>query len=135
MKALNIHQPWAELIIQGRKTIELRTRRTTHRGLLAIRATKTVVEAFCRQVDLDPATLVTGAILGTVELVEVIEMTPDRFHSLRAEHLSGGIAPGRRKWGWRLTNSRRLAKPIVCSALPGMFTLPEEIAVQIRGQQ
>ncbi len=134
MKALNIHQPWAELIIQGRKTIELRTRRTNHRGLLAIRATKTVMGAFCRQVEIDPATLVTGAILGIVELVEVIEMTPERFQSLRAKHLSGGIAPGRRKWGWRLTNPRRLAQPIICGALPGMFNLPEEIAMQIREQ-
>ena len=134
MKALNIHQPWAELIIQGRKTIELRTRRTNHRGLLAIRSTKTVMDAFCRQVEIDPATLVTGAILGIVELVEVIEMTPERFQSLRAKHLSAGIAPGRRKWGWQLTNPRRLAQPIICSALPGMFTLPEEIASQIREQ-
>ena len=34
MKALSIRQPWAELILQGRKTIELRTWKTSYRGLL-----------------------------------------------------------------------------------------------------
>ena len=34
MKALSIRQPWAELIMQGRKTLELRTWRTNYRGAL-----------------------------------------------------------------------------------------------------
>ena len=36
MKALSIRQPWAELILQGRKTIELRTWKTCYRGLLPL---------------------------------------------------------------------------------------------------
>lgn len=135
MKALNIHQPWAELIMHGQKTIELRTRRTSHRGVLAIRATQTILKAYCHQFDLDPDTLVTGAILGTVELVELIEMRPELFDEFREEHLSGGIIPGKRKWGWKLINPKRLDEPIVCGALPGMFNLPEEIANQVEKKQ
>jgi hypothetical protein len=131
MKALNVHQPWAELIIQGRKTIELRKTRTGHRGLLAIRATKTVLESHCLKFGLDTANLTTGAILGTVELIELIEMTPENFHNLSNQHLSEMTMPGKWKWGWRLANPKHLKRPITCSALPGMFKLPEEISEQV----
>lgn len=36
MTALSVRQPFAELIAAGRKTIEVRSRRTRHRGPLAI---------------------------------------------------------------------------------------------------
>ncbi|MCD6364478.1 MAG: ASCH domain-containing protein, partial [Planctomycetes bacterium] len=32
MKAVVIKQPWAELVASGRKTLEVRTWRTRHRG-------------------------------------------------------------------------------------------------------
>ena len=131
MKALNIDQPWAELIIQGQKTIELRKKRTSHRGILAIRATKTVLEPYCQKHELDSTRLATGAILGTVELVELIEMTLERFEALRDQHLSLMPYPGKWKWGWRLENPKILAVPIICSALPGMFILPDEVSQRI----
>jgi hypothetical protein len=131
MKALNVDQPWAELIIRGRKTIELRKRRTQHRGLVAIRATQTVLAPYCREFGLDPEILAQGAVLGTVELIELIEMTPARFEELRDQHCSRLAYPGTWKWGWRLADPRPLSAPIRCGALPGMFTLPEEVAEQI----
>jgi len=36
VKALSVRQPWAELIAQGRKTLELRSWRTDYRGPLLI---------------------------------------------------------------------------------------------------
>ncbi|MBT7015633.1 MAG: ASCH domain-containing protein [Anaerolineae bacterium] len=131
MKALNVDQPWAELIIQGIKTIELRKKRTSHRGILAIRATKTVLKARCHNFNLDPDVLAQGAIIGTVELVGLIEMTLENFHILRDQHLSGMLVPGTWKWGWQLENPKYLLEPIPCSALPGMFTPPEEISEQV----
>jgi hypothetical protein len=50
MKACNFDQPWAELIMQGRKKIELRDRRTSHRGLIAVRSTKKVLWKECGQI-------------------------------------------------------------------------------------
>ena len=131
MKALNVDQPWAELIVQGLKTIELRRQRTSHRGVLAIRATKTVLDSICHEFDLDSVSLAQGAIIGTVELVELIEMTPERFDLLRNQHLSKMYFPGTWKWGWRLENPKRLAEPILCGTLRGIFSLPEEIAAQV----
>lgn len=40
MKALSLHQPWAELIAQGKKTIETRKWTTPYRGPLLICASK-----------------------------------------------------------------------------------------------
>jgi hypothetical protein len=34
MKALSFRQPWAELVLQGRKTMDLRTYTTHYRGPL-----------------------------------------------------------------------------------------------------
>lgn len=40
LKAINVNQPWATLIAIGVKPWETRPNRTSHRGLLAVRATK-----------------------------------------------------------------------------------------------
>lgn len=40
MKVLSIKQPWAELVLQGRKTIELRKWNTNFRGEFLIHASK-----------------------------------------------------------------------------------------------
>lgn len=42
MKALSVRQPWATLIAQGKKTIEIRSWPTRHRGPLAIVASKSI---------------------------------------------------------------------------------------------
>ena len=41
MKAISLKQPWASLIVSGRKTIELRTWNTKFRGEFYIHASKT----------------------------------------------------------------------------------------------
>jgi len=40
MKALSVRQPWASLIAEGKKSIELRTRKTHYRGPLLICASR-----------------------------------------------------------------------------------------------
>lgn len=40
MKALTLQQPWANLVAQGKKTIETRVWRTNHRGWLLITSSK-----------------------------------------------------------------------------------------------
>ncbi len=72
-----------------------------------------------------------GAILGTVEVVEVIQLDEDNWRVLRDQHLVDTPAPGRWRYGWRLANPYRLVKPIPYREMPGMFDLPDEIADQI----
>jgi len=131
MKAINLHQPWAELIISGKKRIELRKTRISHRGILGIRATKTVLDGECQKHNLKGEDLVTGAIIGTVELVDVIPMDNQNWRELREQHLVDSATPGSWKYGWRLVNPIRLARPILYRGMPGMFEIPDEIADQI----
>lgn len=42
MKALSLHEPWASLVKEGRKTIETRSWQTRYRGPLAIHASQTL---------------------------------------------------------------------------------------------
>lgn len=129
-RCLSLHQPWAELILQGRKTIESRTWRTAHRGLFALHAAFTVDFDACERYDIDPTTLITSALVGVAELVDMIEFDDQSWAALRDRHLVTDPNPQGRV-GWVLANPRRLASPIPMRGLPGLFPLDDEIVEQI----
>ena len=86
MKALSFRQPWAELILQGRKTIDLRTWPTYYRGRLVIHASKQVERRICELYKLDPALLVKGALVAHLtrprkghRIEEFAPLLPDSF--------------------------------------------------------
>jgi hypothetical protein len=128
MKALSIRQPWAELILQGRKTIELRTWQTSHRGLLAIHASQTVSDEPCDAYNLDPAGLPRGALVGTVILADIISLDEHSWEALRGGHLSSG-AFTEPIFGWRLENPQRLPQPIPMVGRMSLFHVPDEAAL------
>jgi hypothetical protein len=111
MKALSFRQPWAELILQRRKTLDMRTYTTHHRGPLAIHASKIIEQQACLRYGLDPKKLKIGGIVGLVELIDVIRLTKTDYDDLQTEHLSS--------WpyqpymhGWVLRNPRRLPEMV-----------------------
>ena len=63
MKALSVKQPWANLIADGKKTIETRTWATKHRGLLLIVSSK--------RPNISPA----GSAVAIVNVVDCRPMT------------------------------------------------------------
>lgn len=74
MRALSVRQPWAELIILGHKTIEVRSRRTNIRERVHIYAGRNRIEAdeehrIAAQFGLDMDKLARGVLVGTVEIV------------------------------------------------------------------
>ncbi len=131
MKALSIRQPWAELILQGRKTIELRTWPTNYRGRIAIHAGQTLKEAACAAYGLDPASLTRGALVGTVEIVEMVTLDDQLWEALRDQHLGLGPFPGD-LLGWRLANPQRLPEPIPMPGHLGLFSIPDELVLSPR---
>ncbi|MGA9350242.1 MAG: ASCH domain-containing protein [Anaerolineae bacterium] len=126
MKALSIRQPWAELILQGRKTIELRTWPTSYRGRIAIHASQTVREEACIAYGLDPARMVRGALVGTVELVDVLPLDEAAWEALRDQHLSLSDFPGP-MFGWRLEAPQRLPQPIPMRGRMSLFNVADEV--------
>lgn len=131
MKALSLHQPYAELILQGRKTIETRTWRTAHRGAFALHAAWKVEGEIAKLYDLHPESLVSGALIGTAEIVEMIEFDDASWVALRDQHLVPDEHHNYRV-GWRIVNPRRLAAPIPMRGLPGLFPLDPEIIEQMQ---
>lgn len=77
LPALSVRQPWAGLIVAGRKRIEVRSWPTTQRGPLLIHAAKIRDDRpeAERWVTPDVAALcgVAGGVLGMVELIDCLE--------------------------------------------------------------
>lgn len=84
MKVLTIRQPWASLIMAGLKEYEFRSWKTNYKGEVLIHAGKTIdKEAEKRLKKYLPNVLPTGKILGKVELIDCIKVTPQFLVELR----------------------------------------------------
>lgn len=98
LPCLTLHAHWAAAIFQLGKDVENRTWSTEHRGRLAIHAGRRLDPAICATLGLDPDKLVIGAILGTVELIEIVTNSRSRW-----------AMPGH--YHWVLANPRPLDQP------------------------
>ena len=114
VKALTIRQPWAELILRGRKPYELRSWKTNYRGPLVIHSAMKVDSDDARQLGLNPEMLTTGCFVGIAVLSDVRPYTGKDAKLLSSK---------------RVTKPRRIS-PIVAKGQLGLFKVP--IAVQRR---
>ncbi len=92
-RALSVRQPYAELILRGTKKIEYRSQPTKIRERVYIYASQTLgaIEDF-EAVNLQPGQLLTGVLVGTVEISDCTGSVGD--------------------YEWHLTNPQRLNQPI-----------------------
>jgi hypothetical protein len=123
VKALSVRQPWAWAIIHAGKDIENRTWRTHYRGPLFIHASlarhsKTGMPRGIRSPREDA--LHFGAIIGLVELVDVVERS-------RSKWFAGPL-------GWVIANPYRLKHPMPCKGGLGLWNVPPAVARRIRAQ-
>lgn len=125
-KALTVQQPWAFLITSGRKPIENRSWQTQYRGPLYIHAGKRMHSMPMPEIErifdltIDPALLEFGAIIGRVELVNIVARSTSPWFS----------GP----YGWILE------KPEPCLPIPlrgqmGLFDLPQTITRQFSSRR
>jgi len=80
--ALGIKQPWAELILQGVKTLEIRSQATRVRGPIYLYTSqKLATEPFATDAvsryQLAPDDMTKGMIVGSVNIVDCRPTTPD----------------------------------------------------------
>lgn len=126
VKALSFRQPWAALILEGRKTLDLRTWSTHYRGPLAIYASLEVEKEACQVHGIDIAQLTTGALIGIVDLVDVIPLDEAAYNARQAEHLGGRhFRPG--LYGWVLKNPRPLDPPQVVKGRLNLFDVDVQL--------
>ena len=120
MKCLSVSQPFADLIISGKKTIELRKWNTNFRGEILIHAPLKIRKEDCKRLKIKEK-LVTGAIVGKVELYDV-----KKYNSIKevkedkAFHHAGKNFQDR-KFGFMLKNSKSFRIPIPFKGQLGLF--------------
>jgi hypothetical protein len=130
MRALTIRQPWAELILRGRKRFELRSWKTKYRGPLVIHAAAHVHNNFAVELGLNPDRLVSGAFVGVAILKEVRPFTrADSKLLLKRRADIGGWESG--LYSWVLTRPRRLARPIRGKGKLGLGRVAPAVAREI----
>jgi hypothetical protein len=71
MKCLSVSQPYADLIVQGKKIIELRTWNTKYRGEFLVHAPDKIKKDVCEKLGIDITRIRTGVIIGKVEIYHV----------------------------------------------------------------
>jgi hypothetical protein len=112
MKCLSVRQPWVDAIFELGKDVENRSWRTPYRGPLLIQASKTIDrEGVCVGgcgSCCERESFVTGAILGIVDLTDVVDKSASGWAEADC-------------WHWLLANPRLLAEPIPCAGKPGIF--------------
>lgn len=123
-----MHEPWASLVIEGRKRVETRPRPTprTMKGRVAVHANRTNAWLhLCHQAPFDRyllnRTFKLGHIIGTVEIVRSVTLTESVADWTRTnrpeEYAFGDYTPGR--FGWVLRNPIKLIEPVEFSAHQG----------------
>ena len=89
MKALSLKQPWAELIIQGKKKIELRKWNTNFRGKFLVHASKVPDEK--AMIEFGFSDLPCGGIVGEAMLINVKDYKKSKdFEKDKRLHLAKG---------------------------------------------
>jgi hypothetical protein len=110
--ALSLKQPWAALLVSGRKTIEVRKWSTAIRGRVFIHAARipdSRPEAWAWvSDDLRPLAELEGGVIGTAELAACIQYrTPAGFTADAGKHLNDSswfVAP--RMYGFVFRNGQ-----------------------------
>lgn len=135
IRVLAVRQPWASLIVEGLKTIEVRPRNTNIRGPVAIYAGKPVPssaeeEHFMRSIFiLQRNGAITnrerdflanhfhksarGCIIGTVIIEDTHKVTETSYQKHENEHMAPDkyFEPGR-TFFWHLKNPVKFAEPV-----------------------
>jgi hypothetical protein len=85
-RALTLHQPWAQLIRDGRKLVETRSWHTAYRGPLSIHAGKTVHRAAAHEFGYHPDALNVGAHIAITTLAACIPTESIHWDDLDGEY-------------------------------------------------
>ena len=127
MKCLSICQPFAELIVQGKKTIELRKWNTKFRGEFLVHAAKNILEEDCKRMKISPKTVTTGAIIGKVNLVDVKKYDSDKELKADKKNHHSISENTNIKFGLILEKPKKLRVPIEYSGKLNFFEFrPDE---------
>ena len=120
MKCLSVSQPFADLIISGKKTIELRKWNTNFRGEFFIHAPIKIRIKDCKRLKITKK-LVTGVIIGKAELYDVKKYNSSKEVKLDQKfHLASKNFQDK-TFGFKIKNAKSLRIPIPLKGQLGFF--------------
>ena len=111
-KCLSLKQPYAQLVVSGKKTIELRKWNTKFRGEFLVHASKIPNKEACERNKIDPVSCVKGAVIGKVVLYDVKAYpTRQSFLRDRNKHFASKDFT-EYKYGFVLRGAKKFRKPV-----------------------
>ncbi len=120
MKALSVKQPWATLIVEGEKTIEVRGWKTDHRGPLLICASAAPNNVFWHDdVENTHRLMHAGCIIGAVNLIDCRPMVEDDDLASYGQYKPGAIA-------W-VVEPVHFCKPVPVAGRLNLFDVPDSL--------
>ncbi len=126
--ALSLRQPWAELIMAGRKTIEVRSWASGYRGRLWIHVSQrsdAAEESAFHFTDLPK-----GGFVGSVAVCATVPLDRERWDAWRAKHLNlGEYRPG--LYAWLLDAPRRFERIVPARGQLNLFYPDAEILARL----
>ena len=120
MKCLSICQPFAELIIQNKKTIELRKWNTSFRGEFLVHAPIKIRKEDCKKNKIKEK-LTTGSIIGKVELYDVKKYESLKEIQIDKKKHHASIGSQEKRFGFILKNAKPFRVPIPWKGQLGFF--------------
>ena len=113
MKCLSLKQPFAELLVSGKKTIELRKWNTKFRGKFLVHASKNLDKERASSLNIDYSRLSQGAIIGTAILYDVKGYKSEsEFVKDKNKHYADIKKFGSYKYGFMVNNAHRFRTPM-----------------------
>jgi hypothetical protein len=126
--ALSVRQPWAELLISGRKSIEIRAWAPDYRGRVWLHTGSKTDPDLERLFGLEGA--YKGGFIGSIQLAAVVPMTSDRWIQWRQNHLDAG----QHRHGmlaWIMEAPRRFQTPVTSSGRLGLFKPSDDVLTKL----
>jgi len=127
--AISVRQPWAELLIGGRKSIEIRSWAPEYRGRLWLHAGLKSNLDVERRFGLHD--LYRGGFIGSIQLLAIVPVTQDRWIQWLDKHLDSGEYRGGLV-AWMVGSPRRFRTPVSGKGQLNLFCPSGEIVQQLR---
>jgi len=113
MKCLSLKQPFAELLVSGKKTVELRKWNTKFRGKFLIHASKKIDKERAKSLGVNYTKLSTGSIIGTAILYNVKEYKSEAdFKKDKNKHYADIKKFSSYKYGFIVKKALRFGTPL-----------------------
>jgi hypothetical protein len=126
LKCLSLKQPYAELVADGRKTIETRRWNTNFRGKFFIHSSKSIDSDSATLLNIDCSKLIKGAVIGFAFLYDVKKyISEEDFLADKEQHFSMKFS--KPKYGFLLKNGKKLNKSISMPGQLGFFDISARI--------